>query len=546
MKIAAFGAVVSRLGVGVDEVSRIFSFFMDGLKQGPKEAQSGFERLLGISKVTGQNLKQITHDFLSALPEIAKYGNQTVSVFAQMAGTAKALKIETGDLLNIAKGFDTFETAASSVGRLNAILGGPYLNTLQLMNQNEAERVQTLYSAFKATGRNWEALGKYERQAIATAAGISDMNVANKLFAGSLSDLGKYTREQSLHQDELNERNQRAATLAEKWGAFMSSLSVVLSPVLDILHKVLTFFLDISDKLSFLGPILVWTLGAFAGFKILRGVTSLFSGLLNVVKGFAGAGNIAAKVTENLGEKLTRVSSPGLFSKITGFFTGIGTAVASVAKSVFGILPIIGAEIVSFATAISAAAPQILIAAGVIAASIVLIGGAIKAVSAFGDFLGDIFHGLGDLFSESPLEEFENEMEDLVNVLDRTSNNFSQKLSGLNALLQSTKDLGKINIEPSLDALSRFIENTIKISPEVMQTTAQTISNITQLSAQTKAQAAVAGGNNLNAALSNAVNKSADQPIHIVVKIGDDILVDKTIKALDAKGNVRVYGVDYP
>ena len=45
-------------------------------------------------------------------------------------------------LMSVTKQFDTFEGAAQSAGKLNAILGGGVVNSMDLLNATEEERVR--------------------------------------------------------------------------------------------------------------------------------------------------------------------------------------------------------------------------------------------------------------------------------------------------------------------------------------------------------------------------------------------------------------------
>ena len=58
-----------------------------------------------------------------------------------------------GDLITIAAQFDTFEKSASAVGRLNAMLGGPFLNSVQMVYATESERNRAI---LESNSLNWK------------------------------------------------------------------------------------------------------------------------------------------------------------------------------------------------------------------------------------------------------------------------------------------------------------------------------------------------------------------------------------------------------
>ena len=122
-------------------------------------------------------------------------------------------------LMSITKQFDTFEGAAQSAGKLNAILGGGVVNSMDLLNATEEERVRLLIQSMALSGKNYESLNRFEKQAIASAAGIQDMTEANKLFSMSLSsydDMQSKARGASAEAAKLQERAQAATDFADK------------------------------------------------------------------------------------------------------------------------------------------------------------------------------------------------------------------------------------------------------------------------------------------------------------------------------------------
>ena len=99
---------------------------------------------------------------------------------------SKVTGIETGKLIDIVSQFDTFEGAATAAGRLNAMLGGAYLNSVELMRASEEERIIILRRSLEMSGKTFDAMNRQEKLAYASAAGISDLNDASKLFNSSL------------------------------------------------------------------------------------------------------------------------------------------------------------------------------------------------------------------------------------------------------------------------------------------------------------------------------------------------------------------------
>ena len=83
--------------------------------------------------------------FSDAMPKLAAFGDESTSVFKSLQVNARAAGMEVSDVLSIVEQFDTFDGAAQAVGRLNAILGGPFLDSLKMVTVTDpVERMRML------------------------------------------------------------------------------------------------------------------------------------------------------------------------------------------------------------------------------------------------------------------------------------------------------------------------------------------------------------------------------------------------------------------
>lgn len=455
-----FNALVTRLGVDGASATKTFAYFADTLQLGVEGAKAAYSDLLGLVETTGETLNKVTSEFVSALPVLARYGNQAKAVFKQVFATAKALRIETAQLLEVTSHFDTYEDAATSVGKLNAIMGGPYLNAIQMMNQNEAERIETLNAAFKATGKSYDQLGKYGQMALATAAGITDMDLAQKVFTGSTADAARMMRQASLYQEELAEKNKRATTILDSWKNIIMQIGVVIQPLVDFAHTLLSAMLTVADAFGS-----IWEPLRALAIPLLFVATSAILGFRGVLVGLAK--KIALSVAPGLGK---------LVSKLTDV-TGVGQATADALKET-------GTKAVTATPAVTGLGKALGSIDGVaVAKNILLIGGAIAGVIALflslkdlATGLGGIFKGIGGIFegigqgfkdwlTESPLEE----LEDLINTLKEAGPDIGIKMKGVGegmaALVEGfNKTVSQSTIESFTDLIDVLATNSSKFT----------------------------------------------------------------------------------
>ena len=242
------------------EFAAAIGFSMTAMAESPKQAEKTALGLAKFAKDIKASPKEMMEDYASLGPRLAAWGKNATKVFKETAAAAKALNIESAALLDIAGQFDTFDEAAGHVGQLNAMLGGDYFDTVEMVNASESERIEMLMEGVRATGKSWDSLGRFERKAIATAAGITDMAEANKMFGQGL-DVYKELQEQvnntAMSYNDLSDAARENMSIQEKQAAIQKSLAVSLEPFMDIANSVLGVIQSLASATGALFPWLV-------------------------------------------------------------------------------------------------------------------------------------------------------------------------------------------------------------------------------------------------------------------------------------------------
>ncbi len=189
---------------------------------------------------------KLAKDLESALPKLAAQGDKMIEVFAGLSREAKKLNVEVNDLLGLVDKFDTFEGAAESAGKLNAILGSDYLNSLQMINASEEERVLLIRNAIDQAGLQFDTLNKYEKLSIANALGLQDISKASKILSGDYNDLQSSLLGTSISQEQYNKRAEANAQLTEK----LNTLFDKFAPLATKVAEGLTFVVDVFASMS--------------------------------------------------------------------------------------------------------------------------------------------------------------------------------------------------------------------------------------------------------------------------------------------------------
>ena len=278
------------LGVKTGSGAKQFDNMIQGMGMTATMANDASMELVALGGAIGMAADTISEGFNAAASELAKYGSDAIDVFKGLASAAKATGIEMGSLMSITKQFDTFEGAAAGAGKLNAILGGGVINSMDLLNGTEEERIRLLIQSVAASGKNFESLNKFEKQAIASAAGISDMAEANKLFSMSLSAYDEMQAKGSEANAEaamMEERAQAVQTLSKKLEMIGQSFAIAFMPLLEFMHGFANMILMINDMTGgMFVPAMVGLIGVIA---LLSKATAINNAVMQIGMGIRAA-----------------------------------------------------------------------------------------------------------------------------------------------------------------------------------------------------------------------------------------------------------------
>ena len=261
-------ALLEKVGVANDDYAKSIEISTKMLGMSTEAGMEATNELVAMAKEMGRAPGELVSEFNAAGPALAKFGDQGVDVFKDLAAAAKATGLETGRLLEITGKFDTFEDAASSVGSLNAILGGDYLNSIEMISTTDpTERLRMMRDAVNEAGLSFDSMGYYERIALQEAMGLKDVGELAMMMSGDIDQFAASTQvsaEELMEQKEAAEAAQDVqqklmAILAENSEVFLSlaesAISVVsvldrFAPLLKILVPLMIAFSLVTKALA--------------------------------------------------------------------------------------------------------------------------------------------------------------------------------------------------------------------------------------------------------------------------------------------------------
>ena len=330
-----FGISFNDTALVFDRSARIFG------TTGP----SMMNRLYNSAVSIGETPVRAVQNFIKVMDTLAQYtGPRVMQVFQGLQALSKQTGVAMQQLVGIANRFDTFEDAASSVAKLNAILGGAYFNSIQMLNASEEKRLHLLRSGLDATDRSWESLGRFEKKALAAAAGIKDMSIAGAFFTGDMAKVREMTERQAAMADtqhKLVNAGMQVVSIMEKIKRIFEDAGFAAKHILGPIR----FVVSIMETLGFKGMIAAKLIYSFASSltaakvqaaalsAVMPGATAGVSAMSVALRGVAPLLIAAGLAWAFFGDKMREEKSPAAYALPGIIAQGIGGMASSARKA---------------------------------------------------------------------------------------------------------------------------------------------------------------------------------------------------------------------
>lgn len=185
------GALLAEIGVDTGTYASGIQHAMKTMSMSGEEASQMFIDMRATAIDLQMPISELTGAFSSIGDELALLGRDGPKVLKELARIAKITGVEMGKIVSIAEKFDTFEGAAEAAGSLNAMLGGNFVNSMDLMMaEDPAERFMMLRDALDASGQSFENMGRFQKIAMAQAMDV-DVATLGKMMSGNMEDFQK-------------------------------------------------------------------------------------------------------------------------------------------------------------------------------------------------------------------------------------------------------------------------------------------------------------------------------------------------------------------
>ena len=250
-ELIALTAQMSMFGVSMDTVAKIQDNLMTGLKMSRRESKDWQLQLFNMASSLEVDQATVTSAFEQSFAELSVYVKKTIDVFRGLQAAARGVGLGVQQLQGIfGRTLDTFDSTAQMAGKLNTILGRDMLNSVDLLFATETQRHRMLIESLELSGKQWKSMSKFERIAVASAAGIKDMNVAQRIFNQSLSEFDTQqakVAKAAASQEKFNKAVKSSRTFMVMLKEAYQNFAIAVQPVVDVLVGVVA---GISNLLS--------------------------------------------------------------------------------------------------------------------------------------------------------------------------------------------------------------------------------------------------------------------------------------------------------
>lgn len=468
--IAVTTAKLDKLQVSTDDSAKLFENFTRVLGKSTKEAEKMQVNLAMAGVAIGVSAKEITKNFSSSLSTLAVYGDKSIDVFYGIQAAAKAANVDVSALLNMAKKFDTFSGAAEGVAKFNALLG-TQLSTTQMLMMTEDERIKTLIESVQAQGVAFKDMDKFTQQSIAAAAGITDMNEANRIFGMSIKEYEKneaVLKQNADAQKKFDDAVKDTLKVTEEFKLLFTELAVLVKPALDkmgaAVRSVSEYFGSLSPQTKEIIGGIVTLVGAFVALKLVLGpIFGIFKGLKTMwVAGRAAATLFTAATAA---QETVLASQAATAPAAAVAIESVGAASATAAPGVAA-LSAAAAPLIPFAIAAGLAVVGLGIALWALSEPIVVLITALKDLIVLGaQMVGGAFSWVAGFFgggSNKELEQIdamkESSKQALISLDSIGKADFSKAITAIKGISAAVNEInGNAEVKSTIENLAQIV-----------------------------------------------------------------------------------------
>ena len=322
-KVTDTTAVLGKLGMSADDTSKGFQALTKGMGQTPDAAADTMVAMDALARDLGVSTSKIGADFAGAASHLQKLsGPEALQAFKQLSVVSKATGIEVSRLLAITEKFDTFEGAATQAGKLNAALGGNFVNAMELMTAtNPAERFEMIRDSILDSGLAFDEMSYYQKKFFADSMGMADVGELALAMSGDFSAVNSELGKTQADYEAAAERAKSFQSVQDQLKNSFYQLLPVVTPLLEKLNEFTDEFTkfveqnkdEVQDVFRDLGDIMITLADTFVGLvPVMSVILKLFAGIIQAAIFMSEKLGLLAVLNFAFKDSMTKKRSPSL------------------------------------------------------------------------------------------------------------------------------------------------------------------------------------------------------------------------------------------
>ena len=282
-------AIMAEVGVTNEDFGKSAQSMNKFFGVATEDMGTQMSELAGMARALGVPTGQLAGQFANAGGAMAKFGDQGIKAFKDLARIQKITGMEMEKVLSITNRFDTFEGAAEQAGKLNAALGGNFVNAMDLMTSTDpAERFGMIRDSILDAGLSFDEMSYYQKQFYTESLGLSDVGDLAMMLSGDMTSLAGAADASAESLIEQKERAQDVQSIMEKMQAILVDNADSFLFLAEAMSKILGF-LQKSPRF------MKWMMISMVGLKVITMGLAFAQMFLGV------AGHMGAKGASRLG-----------------------------------------------------------------------------------------------------------------------------------------------------------------------------------------------------------------------------------------------------
>ena len=234
VQLAATGAVLEKLGVQHADFAKGIQNSTKMLGMSTEAAEDTQLELRALAVDIGVAPQKMAADFANAGNKLAKFGDQGTKAFKDIALISKITGMEVEKILGLVEKFDTFEGAAEQAGKLNAALGGNFVNAMDLMMTTDpAERFEMIRDSILDAGLSFDEMSYYQKQFYTESLGLSDVGDLATMLSGDMSALEGQMGKTSAQYEKAAEEAKKLQSMQDLLKSTMMAMIPILTPIVE-------------------------------------------------------------------------------------------------------------------------------------------------------------------------------------------------------------------------------------------------------------------------------------------------------------------------